>query len=738
MRTNKRIWLALMLTLIMVVQSFGTVVLAATPTGDNLVWDGSKLRDGVYITQSRAQYNQYLAYYAVDNDASTAWRNGDSSISGDDSYGWIQINLPCPMNLSGIYFKGFDVNTDRSFKVEVSNDKAFATSVVTVIDATSSTRPAAAFDDFYSTGLTGAEKYQYIRYTKLAASGARVITMHPYGTWETPSRVVGSVELQSGADVLAAASDSSADAANLLDGVESTVWKVDSPGADTPYAQIDLGKQCFIDEIDLIPISSDHSTDFEILLSNDENFTTGAQIFSQVIKHPVAESATASTVKAYTNDIITTYRYIRIAKLDPNVSGRTKSNVSGYTSAIGFADIKVYGKADIKCEVASTVPADGQTGVTNIESKNPFVTINFGVDMNQETLNKDNIKIVKTADSEEVTEYTPITASKSYKIPLHVLESNTQYTVTVSTDVKSTENISVEAEESFNFTTGTILNISYVPGKVIKNVAKGKTLEVFDGTTENPITVTNKGALIDGSLDAGSDVAFQIGGTGGNLNANTNDINANGWLFKIDLGNYYDIQGVKLVTRASDSNSKWDTANLSIGGSVSDGKLSDGVTYFTTDNQYGIGNTTGGTTAVGAAKYGNGECTYMSASAIRHRYIYGLKTTQRVYLAELEVYAQVSEDFGVWNTPAISGNNYTFSIPTERYTEGEKYYMVAAGYDANGYITGTIVANEVAITDGNLSITAVKTADTTKFKAVVLKSLSGGGMLVDAYEYSLQ
>ena len=735
----KKISIALVLALMLLVQNFGSFVFAAAPEeGINLVYDSTtgKIRDGVYITHSRVQYKKYIIHNAFDDNASTLCKM--SSANGDDGYGWIQINLPCPMDLSSIYYKGRNVATDRSFKIEVSNDKTFSSEVVEVVNLAES-KPSAALDKAYSTNLTGTDKYQYIRWTKTAGSGTEIATLHVYGTWEEPQQIDGRTELQMGTDVIASANDNHTDAVNLLDNDTSTVWRVDKSDNDSePYVQIDLNKQCFIDEIALTPIeklTSNFSTDFEILLSNDENFTNSTKVFSQIIKGATPSTEAASSVTAYTNDIKNTYRYIRIAKLPASKSGRTVSEVSGYTSSIGFSDVKIFGK--VKCEVASTVPANGQTDVTNIENRDPFVTINFAVDVEQKTLNKENIIIKKTADNSVVTEYTAETESKKYKIPLDALESDTEYTVTVSNAVASNEYGAIE-EKSFTFTTGTVLDIPYAEGKIIKNVAKGKTLDVFSGTSDNAITVKNADALLDGSYADGSNEAFQINGVSNNLNNNATDINSNGYLFKIDLGNYYDIKGVRLVTREDDSSSKWDSANLAIGGSVSDSKLEKGITYFKTDATTGIGHTTTGTlpSDYGSAKYGNGKCTFIPSSDIRHRYIYGMKTTQRVYLAELEVYAQVSEDFGSWNEPSVDGNVYTFSIPTESYIEGKTYFIVAAGYDENGYITGNIVAESKQISDGKLIVSIAKTDDTKKIKVVVLNGI-GNAMLTDAFEYTV-
>ena len=201
-------------------------------------------------------------------------------------------------------------------------------------------------------------------------------------------------------------------------------------------------------------------------------------------------------------------------------------------------------------EVMINCDADGKTGVTNIgDDTNGLITISFNKEMDESTLTKDNIVLLRSDDSAVDYEITvedskTVTIDKMYLSNLSMDNSNIapgtelaaqNFKIAVK-NVKANGSDSAEPEKEFAFSTAEIVApVPYVKGKLIRDVSAGVDIEARYGFADSSVsagngTDRNVGTCIwvkDGADDAS--------------NAEKND-----WVAKYDLGSEYEICGAAL------------------------------------------------------------------------------------------------------------------------------------------------------------------------------------------------
>ena len=230
--------------------------------------------------------------------------------------------------------------------------------------------------------------------------------------------------------------------------------------------------------------------------------------------------------------------------------------LSAVTMTVGLMPMitMAAGTAEISCSV------DGAKGVTNIGDSG-YVTIDFSTDMDTSTLNSTNITIQNGAGS--TIEYTAEATARQYKIDkkyfssvkdngaITTLDGDT-FTINV-TNVKTADEMEQETK-TFNFTTGSILPISYKEGYIIENVALGKQVTTFG----NLISGDKPEYITDGKQNNNWEV----------LRVNTEE--GKDAEFAIDLGKQYDIVGVAFAGghgNADYTGERWFTRKHILGGS---------------------------------------------------------------------------------------------------------------------------------------------------------------------------
>lgn len=364
------------------------------------------------------------------------------------------------------------------------------------------------------------------------------------------------------------------------------------------------------------------------------------------------------------------------------------------------------------------------------------IVFNFGTAMKPETLNPTNIKIYLgsaygvTGDrlNKETMEwtYTKYEATETtYTIYISdMCEGHQVHSVTFTSGVQTADEVPIN-EVTKKFKTGRVAkDIEPADGKVLKDVAHGK--DFINESTGAAVTVWT---------------AYQADYSTDN---NTRAFMSNGKSYKIDLGNYYDIEDVVFY---SFRNMSW-AWNQTVKAAYSNDP---NATYETATpfgtfakSQY-MNSTDAGAYNDGANKGGRGIARWLRpADSVRARYIF-LKCESGDYgepVMEVRVIANVDTDYGQMTatkdgaaaTTCTGAGEYTFTVPaTQHVADTAGGYMIVAGYDINGVITA-IKCNPAEYADSALTMTATMPANTVSIKASLIKDFTSPYLVTDALE----
>lgn len=384
-------------------------------------------------------------------------------------------------------------------------------------------------------------------------------------------------------------------------------------------------------------------------------------------------------------------------------------------------------------------------GITNLMSgaykddkyvENGLIVYTFSEDMDVSTLMPENI-VLKAEDKSEalqglyperynsetkVMNYSAYSKSaREYSIDIGTLPlGNVNYTLTFTTNVKTAAGEPI-TETTKNFRTGRIVELPFVQGKAIVDVAAEK--QVFPKEIVNQ----NGGAADSSNLVNPNKEYFT-----GTSQSDTYKLSGG---VTIDLGNYYDIAQVRTTTK---SGYTWQLANIDVYASMAKvtpasdsfgskvGTISKSAFAYAAD-----GDNTGGLGQVAALAPDGG--------VVRTRYL-TFKSSGDAPTGTLQAFAYIDSDYG--NMTAVKGEEtvtnfngagtYVVSCPVKEYISGTgSAYMIFAGYDNEGKIT-KLVCEPVNPIEGNVTITAEFDSKTVSAKATLFKSFSKPQMLTDA------
>jgi len=384
----------------------------------------------------------------------------------------------------------------------------------------------------------------------------------------------------------------------------------------------------------------------------------------------------------------------------------------------------INGRAEGFTVLSITVNTNQSEKVSNIDSQNPFIDIVFSEDVDGGTVSDDSI-IIKNVATGDPVEYDVYSVSgDTVKIYLGELTGAksaliadvVKYEITVTNLVRSAAGGIEADEENKAFSVNEIINVPYVEGKIITNVASGDA------------TYTATGELLSSTLTNTEDLSGYT-----NLPQSGNSRKG-----VIDLGNYYDVVGVGVLwypsgPEANANNTKYSSSLIAPWLSGAETELFiESKVLFDSANGNGIGNT-------------HYPITADDGTSRRARYISLEKPgTFSAYFRRLRVYAYVDVDYMDWQATldnelvgGISTNgDYTIKLPVNANFTGDSYYVLAASYDEHGKIISKDVKKKdiVETGDNSYSYTFEVTDDIAAIKAMCLSSLYEGKNLTPQFE----
>ena len=499
-----------------------------------------------------------------------------------------------------------------------------------------------------------------------------------------------------------------------------TAW-VSEFHLDKPYAQIDLGETKDIKNIRVLPfrgvlVAEDNSyyrKNIEVYVSNDENFTNGGVKVGEIGATALAQD---EWLDINLNDETGTYyRYVRIrSSLADSVIGIAEVKVWGYdvaaTDAVKNMSISevTYGLTNVSNAITWQTNDDTKK-ITYINNGAP-ITVELADNVDMSTVSNDTIKLVladKDTGEETKISYTPIINDNTVGIDLSQLEDfvgtgkaggnvavqNREYRLYVTDGVKSTDESIIIPRRISTFTTGMIAKVPYVAGKVIKNVAAGKTATIKDAAVSTESFTDNN---VLGKEEVSS----------------TNPM-------IIDLGNSYNIVGSEM-TVAEDS---WHLQGAAI--------------YVSDNADFSLENDTINGTIPFVYPYNNGT-TAITAETGRYVYIVPTRvhptngTIVSVYPGEVMLFAYIGED----EVDAYLTSDVTYTDETNTTT----VKTIKANADNLG-------SNEVILAEyNNDKLIRVLTGSNAEmpyvagnaYKAFVWNSLAGMKPVGESVEYEPQ
>lgn len=612
-------------------------------------------RSDVLATASDEYDESHVAQNAIDGNEDTAFFTS----GGENPY--FQLDLRRKSAISKIEFKcpsaGYE-GTRKNFDVLLSNDPNFGNSVLVYKRLNALT----AVNEWVNAyGIEG-EEYRYIRIQ--AHSGNTQVGISEIKVWgmETESNLVVT-DLALLSEVTATTEGTPA--TNTVDGDLSSYWLCweETGKASVTYA---FNEPEIVTSIALFPMydKGDDSKrkGFNIYASMDGSFEDSDLIAT------VDEAIDNGRFTVFGIDEIKEYKAIKVeSTTDP-------TDKMGF----GFNEIKIlYSSSDTKVEVVSTIPSDGINGITNLEGKDNFIEVELNRNINEDTINPDNV-IITAEDGTTLSDWKPYSVEgKIFKIDVSILESNTTYNVTLTTDVK-TGSLPLTEEYTFSFKTGAIFKAPYTPGKVIKNIAIGKTITGNPHASSGPLS-----RMIDGNE---TNYALTSGAP----------------KIQVDLGNQYKVVAFELTPQSNPENTTL-LQNLNILGSDTAFNFSD--LTATKVEQLMLASYP----ATSSVKE-----TIVLSEPKEARYIGLYRASTYMVLCELKIYALVDVDFGTWSvktggsevTEITGAGDYAFSIPVTNYENSSDYCMILSSYDDKGALLNIKCADVSALEDVKTTLEA--------------------------------
>lgn len=640
-------------------------------------------RPDVYATSINAYSSTWTAQRALDGNESTFF------FASSTANGYFQLDLRRSSEISKIGFVArYDDNyaqTRKNYNILLSNDPTFGSGVLVY----SLTDFSTAQGQWVYAYVSDETPYRYVRIQKNTASDTQ-ISVAEIKVWGTEKYESLQVEELAKTSTVSATSEGTS-ATSTIDGSVTSYWLNwnDTGKASITYT---FTEPKMVTSVAIYPMydttREDRLMNMNIYASVDGTFAD-QELFA-VIDKPM----TIGQFNNFTADAIKNHKAIRIE------STKNPTEQTG----MGFCEIMIVSdNSDVLVDVETASPANGATGVTNIDSLDNVIEVTLNRSVNADTITPENIIITNKANSTVFSDWQAYSVKgKTFNIDIAGLSSSTEYEVKLTTGVKA-GNLPLAKEYTFSFTTGTIFNVPYVEGKVIKNVALGKTAVTKSGNYYSPYVISN---MTDGNYS-----------TFGHTNpGETPNI-------LIDLGNIYDVIAIEVQAQGV-------AKDMQVLGSIG--------------NIYGDEMTRLFTTVV-MGDNGNTDRTMLAASQ-RARYI-GVYRNNTTFtsLREVKIYAYVSEDFGAWSvtkdraeaTEITGAGEYTFSIPVTNYIDSDStYYMLIGAYDATGAMV-TLNCETVEATAGVMSTISqsIFVDDRAEsIRAMIIKGKSDTRMLVNMKE----
>lgn len=162
------------------------------------------------------------------------------------------------------------------------------------------------------------------------------------------------------------------------------------------------------------------------------------------------------------------------------------------------------------------VSGETVAGLTNISPDIKKINIDFGIDVDDATITKDTVKLVKYGETDGVS-YTGTYANGVYTMELdEILDGSSTYNLFVSKDIKNMQRTGMESDANIGITTGkarfdATINSIVIGGAEVKNIAgltqdASATINISYSNftkTEKPVCVIV--AYYDGNLLVGAD-----------------------------------------------------------------------------------------------------------------------------------------------------------------------------------------------------------------------------------------
>ena len=387
-------------------------------------------------------------------------------------------------------------------------------------------------------------------------------------------------------------------------------------------------------------------------------------------------------------------------------------------------------------------------GITNLMSgahkddkyvENGLIVYTFSVDMDVSTLTPENI-VLKAENKSEALQglyserYNPETkvmnysayskSAREYSIDIGTLPlGNVNYTLTFTANEKTAAGETI-IETTKNFRTGRIVELPFVQGKAIVDVAAKK--QVIPEKIKNQNWTGGENNIVDSSNLVNPNKDFFTGTSQSDTYKLSDGVT-------IDLGNYYDIAQVRTTTKSGYS---WQLADINVYASM--------AKVTPTSDSFGskvgtISKSAFAYAANGDNTGGLGQVAALNVNGVRTRYL-TFKSSGDAPTGTLQAFAYIDSDYG--NMTAVKGEEtvtnfngagtYVVSCPVKEYISGTgSAYMIFAGYDDEGKIT-KLVCEPVNPTEDNVTITAEFNSETVSAKATLFKSFSKPQMLTDA------
>lgn len=272
-----------------------------------------------------------------------------------------------------------------------------------------------------------------------------------------------------------------------------------------------------------------------IQASNNPNFNTFKTLATTTKEHQTDKNKWLEyTTKDYKDE----YRYIRIYSPNQKVIGITEVQVEGYdlcSSVLCYTNIDDAIMADsndgTKPKVSNVSNANVKVSsfVPNFCVVDDRIQLVFSGDVDASTVNSDTIKMTQsytqygsTTEAKAVT-YTPAVDGNTVYIDPKCFKAYANVTVEITSDV-IVNGMNV-TPTTLLFKTGDIAPLEYTAGKVIKNVAAGKTVIASESE------ITDRFAR---PMDQNYNYLVDLGLMGGSGNSSH--------YILIDLGNDYDVR----------------------------------------------------------------------------------------------------------------------------------------------------------------------------------------------------